>query len=79
MGHNLMAACHRCKKQTFCFRHEEDRNLLDFYKKHAECAREDKSIVQTVMDNNGPEPFWEREYEMDEENYPDPKSRTKSW
>ena len=58
MGHNLISCCHKCKVQLYSFRHEEDVAMLDFYIKHAECAKKDINNVQTVMDNNSTDQKW---------------------
>lgn len=53
MGYNLQSACHKCKEQIFHFRGEENKTILPFYIKHANCAKSIKENVFTVMDNNG--------------------------
>jgi len=63
MGYNLISACHKCKVQIFHFRREENLTILPFYVKHSECAKEDLSNVQTVMDNNGTDQNWQKEEE----------------
>lgn len=68
MGRNVISACHKCKKKIFHFRREENKTILPFYKKHADCAKEDVNNVQTVMDNNGTDQWWADNdgYESDE-------------
>lgn len=61
MGYNLYTACHKCKKKVFHLRREENIKILPFYKKHSGCAREDVNNVQTIMDNNGTDQFWQDE------------------
>jgi hypothetical protein len=63
MGYNLYSACHKCKVQVFHYRNEEQLLILPFYKKHSECAKEDINNVQTVMDNNGTDQKWMRDFE----------------
>jgi predicted nucleic acid-binding Zn-ribbon protein len=68
MGQNLISGCHKCKKQIFHFRNEENKTILDFYRKHKDCAKNDINNVQTVMDNNGTDQDWASSngYENDE-------------
>ena len=61
MGHNLYSACHKCKVKVFHYRRKENELILDFYKKHADCAKENLDYVQTVMDNNGTDLDWQSE------------------
>ena len=58
MGYNLISACHKCKVKIFHFRRQENETILPFYKKHADCAKENIDNVQTVMDNNGTDQWW---------------------
>ncbi len=58
MGNNIICCCHKCKVKIFNFRREEQYGVLPFYKKHAECAKEDINNVQSVMDNNGTDQPW---------------------
>ena len=68
MGYNLLSACHKCKVKIFHFRREENKTILPFYVKHSQCAKEDVTNVQTVMDNNGTDQWWaEREEYIDDE------------
>ena len=72
MGHNLRSCCHKCKKQIFHFRRQEDKTILPFYKKHKECIKENPSNVETCIDNIGIEPFW-----FDDETYIDDELQEK--
>ena len=62
MGHNLISACHKCKVKIFHFRNEENKAILPFYKKHSHCAKFDIRNVQTIMDNNGTDQYWQDNY-----------------
>ena len=59
MGNNVISCCHKCKVQMFHYRNEENKTILPFYRKHRDCAKEDINNVQTVMDNNGTDQFWQ--------------------
>lgn len=50
MGMNLRTCCHKCKKQVFHFRREEQETILPFYSKHYECMLESKSNLETLED-----------------------------
>jgi hypothetical protein len=52
MGYNLISACHKCKKQIFHDKGEENKTILPFYYKHRNCAKENNNNVITFMDNN---------------------------
>ena len=58
MGHNLISVCHKCKVKVFHFRNEENKAILPFYKKHADCAKEKIENVITVMNNNATDQWW---------------------
>ncbi len=51
----------------FNYRGEEQYGVLSFYKKHAECAKENINNVQSIMDNNGTDQQWAE----DNGGYPD--------
>lgn len=61
MGYNLHSVCHKCKTKIFHYRGEENKAILPFYKKHANCAKENIDNVKTVMDNNGTDEKWQND------------------
>jgi hypothetical protein len=70
MGHNLISGCHKCKKQQYHFRLQENQTILPFYLKHKECIKENIANVVTVLDDTN-EPAWtndEREGGYKDEN-----------
>jgi hypothetical protein len=58
MGYNLHSCCHKCQEKIMHFRRKENETILDFYKKHADCAKYNKNNVETILDQNGPDVNW---------------------
>ncbi len=50
MGMNFRSCCHKCKKQIFHYRREENKTMIPFYRKHYECMKLNSDNIETKED-----------------------------